>query len=103
MFVGTIIYVTSKGRESRDLKNPFSVRHSRMVTVCRFTVTSVMKIWSATGDRDIQKEAPRRTGRGGGGGGTAKGASAHESSSSGCGAGGGGCAPFGSAGAVAVG
>lgn len=73
-----------------------------MVTVWRFTVTSVIKIWSATGDRAIQYAAPRRGG-GGGGGATLAGSSPQESSSSGCGASGGGRAPFGSAGAVALG
>lgn len=34
---------------SRSLKKPFSVLHSRIVTVFRLTVTSVMKTWSATG------------------------------------------------------
>lgn len=34
---------------SRSLKKPFSVLHSRIVTVFRLTVTSVMNTWSATG------------------------------------------------------
>lgn len=65
-------------------------------------MTSVMKIWSATGDRADQYAAPRFGGGGGGAGWTA-GASPHESSSSCWGVGGGGRAPLGSAGAVAVG
>lgn len=32
-----------------SLKKPACVRHSRTVTVTRFAVTSVMKIWSTTG------------------------------------------------------
>ena len=44
---------------SRVLKNPFSVLHSRIVTVERLTVTSVMKTWSATGLRASQYSGPR--------------------------------------------
>lgn len=40
--------------EPRTLKKPFSVLHSRIVTVERLTVTSVMTTWSATGLRDSQ-------------------------------------------------
>lgn len=93
------VYVTSSGRASRARKNPRSVRHSRMVTVWRLTVTSVMKIWSATGDRAIQYAAPRR----GCAAAVADGGSLQESSSSWGVEGGGGRAPFGSAGAVAAG
>lgn len=43
---------------SLSLKNPFSVLHSRIVTVFRLTVTSVINTWSATGLRDNQYSDP---------------------------------------------